>query len=266
MSSDSPNFGLPWIDRSIANGRSTFTTAEAHAAHGGSEKAAQAVLRRLRAKGEIASPVRGFHVIVPPEYRRLGCLPPLWFVDDLAAFLGQPYYVALLSAAELHGAAHQRPQAFQVMLPWPQRPAGCGGVRIDFAMRRNLAEVPIVVRNTPKGTVRVATPELTAFDLVGYPERAAGLDNAATVLAELAESLDPDALVALAPRAPLPWAQRLGFLLDHVGAAAVVEPLARWVSERSAAWCPLAPGHAGDGAPRDPRWRVTVNHVVEVDA
>ena len=204
MSRYDNHLGLPRIDALVAGGRSSFTTAEAQAAHGGSEKAVQAVLRRLRAKGEIASPVRGLHVIVPPEYRRLGCLPPLWLVDDLAAFLGQPYYVALLSAAELHGAAHQRPRAFQVMLPRPQRPAGSGGVRLDFAMRHNLTEVPVVVRNTPKGTVRVATPELTAFDLVGYPERAAGIDYAATVLTKLAEGLDPLALVALAPRSPPP--------------------------------------------------------------
>jgi len=31
--------GLPWIDRLVADGRSTFTTVEAHTAHGGSDKA-----------------------------------------------------------------------------------------------------------------------------------------------------------------------------------------------------------------------------------
>lgn len=261
-----PSLGVSWVDDLVATGRSTFTTPEAQHAHGGSDKAAQAVLRRLRSKGEIATPVRGFHVIVPPEYRRLGCLPPLWFADDLAAYLGQPYYVALLSAAELHGAAHQRPQAFQVMLPRPQRTAECGGVRIEFAMRSNLAEVPVVARNTPKGTVRIATPELTAFDLVGYPERAGGLDNAGTVLAELVETLNPDALAALAPGSPLPWSQRLGFLLDRVGAGSTAEPLARWVAERSAAWCALVPRMADAGAYRDDRWRLIVNVAVEIEA
>ena len=33
------------------------------------------------------------------------------------AHLSQPYYVALLSAAAYHGAAHQKPQVFQVMVP-----------------------------------------------------------------------------------------------------------------------------------------------------
>jgi len=40
----------------------------------------------------------------------------------------------------------------------------------------------------------------------------------ATVLSELAERLDPKKLVKAAETAPLPWAQRLGYLLERVGA------------------------------------------------
>jgi hypothetical protein len=50
-------------------------------------------------------------VIVPPEYRRIECLAADHFVPQLMEHLGEWYYVALLSAAELHGAAHQRPKA-----------------------------------------------------------------------------------------------------------------------------------------------------------
>lgn len=254
-----------WIDDLVAGGRSSFTTDEARGVHGGTYKAVQAVLRRLRAKGEIASPLRGFHLVVPPEYRRLGCLPPLWFIDDLARHLGQPYYVALLSAAELHGAAHQRPQAFQVMRPRPHRSVECGGVRIDFVMRGSLASVPVVLRHTPKGTVRIATPEATAFDLVGYVHRCGGLVNVATVLRELAEELDPVALAGLAPLSPVPWAQRLGFLLDLVGSRGRTGPLSAWVRDQAPPTCALdvdrPPGHG----PVDRGWRVVVNVEVEVD-
>ena len=258
-------FDLAWVDGLAPQGRITFTTDEARAAHGGSAKAVQAVLRRLRAKKEIATPLRGFQVVLPPEYRRLGCLPPLWFVDDLSAFLGLPYYVALLSAAELHGAAHQRPQAFQVMLPRPQRPVACGDVRIDFAQRSNLEHAPTLTRNTPKGIVRVATPELTAFDLVGYPQHAGGLGNTATILVELADELDPRALADVAEICPLPWAQRLGFLLDLVGANDKSEALAEWVSERSPAFCTLDPAGLAGEHPRDARWKLVVNTTVEPD-
>src|SRR3954467_14647415 len=102
-------------------GRYLFSTEEAIQALGRSLIATRAAVRRLKAKGEIADPHRGFHVIVPPEYRRLGCLPADQFVPQLMKHLGETYYVALLSAAELHGAAHHRPQSFQVMVKTNRR-------------------------------------------------------------------------------------------------------------------------------------------------
>ena len=99
-----------------ARGRYHFTSAELRSALGVSAAAARQALSRLAAKGAIASPARGFYVIVPPEYRRLGCLPAEQFVPALMELRKVPYYAALLSAAQYHGAAHHRPQAFQVIL------------------------------------------------------------------------------------------------------------------------------------------------------
>lgn len=254
-----------WLDELVAQGRTSFTTSDANIAHGGEDAAVQGVLRRLRAKRRIASPLRGFHLILPPEYRALGCLPPVWFADDLAAHLRSPYYVALLSAAELHGSAHQRPQMFQIMLPCPHRPVRCGGVHLGFTMRNNVAEMPVVTRNTPKGTVRIATAETTAFDLVGYADRVGGLDRVAAVLSELVESLDAGALLAQASLSPLPWSQRLGYLLEHVGAANMANKLEQWVRSRSASIVPLDVAHPDDGGPRDPRWRLIANAHIEVE-
>src|SRR5262245_7665314 len=109
-----------------SRGRYCFSTEEAARAVGGSITAVRAALRRLKSKGEIADPHRGFHVIVPPEYRQLGCLPADEFVPQLMAHVSEPYYVALLSAAAYHGAAHQKPQVLQVMVPRRRRPIVCG--------------------------------------------------------------------------------------------------------------------------------------------
>lgn len=49
-------------------------------------------------------------------------------------FLGQPYYVGLLSAAALHGAAHHQPQEFQVVTNKQFRPAVLVG---QFGETRN---------------------------------------------------------------------------------------------------------------------------------
>ena len=136
---------------------------------------------------------------------------------------------------------------------------------MEFPMRANLEQVPVVVRNTPKGTVRVASPEATAFDLVGYPRHAGGLGNATAVVAELAEELDPEALVQVARLSPVPWAQRLGFLLDRVGASDRAEKLAAWVAERAPPATALDVASDTREASREHRWRVAVNAAIEVE-
>ena len=98
-----------------ARGRYTFTRAEGASGKDRSDVALEAALRRLKRRGRIASPRRGFYVLVPVEYREAGCPPANWFIDDLMRFLKQPYYVGLLSAAAIHGAAHQQPMVFQVV-------------------------------------------------------------------------------------------------------------------------------------------------------
>ncbi|HSS75295.1 MAG TPA: type IV toxin-antitoxin system AbiEi family antitoxin, partial [Thermoanaerobaculia bacterium] len=156
-----------YIDHLASVGRYHFTTTEAAEALGISQVAVRAALRRLMRKGEIAVPFRGFHVIVPPEYRRLGCLPGEQLIDQLMGHLGDPYYIGLLSAAEYHGAAHHRPQQLQVVTEKNRPALSCGQVQIAFIARSNTREIPIRLLNTPRGTLRISTPEATAFDLVG---------------------------------------------------------------------------------------------------
>lgn len=248
-----------------ARGRHHFTTEEAAAALGGSLPAVRAALRRLKAKGEIADPFRGFYVIVPPEYRRLGSLPADQFVPQLMQHLGEPYYVALLSAAELHGAAHQRPQAFQVMVRTNRRAIECGEVRVQFIARKDMEGTSVVERKTPRGLLRVASPEATALELVGYADQSGGLDNVASVLAELAQALDADRLVSECGRSPIAWVQRLGYLLDLTEHRDLADELAPTVIARARDVAPLVRAKSRSGAPRDGRWKLAVNVTVEPD-
>ena len=233
---------------------------------GVSPAAARLALRRLANKGLIASPARGFYVILPPEYRRLGCLPAEQFVPALMAHRRRSYYAALLSAAQFHGAAHHRPQTFQVALAGYRRPISCGRVAVSFITRARLAEVPFQSFNTPRGAIRVSSLEATAVDLVGYEKRVGGLAHAATVIAELAERIHPDRLAAAARTAPVSWAQRLGYLLDLVGAADKASPLERDVRRRARDTVLLVPGSPNeDRSPRNQRWRLRINAEIEVE-
>ncbi len=254
-----------YIDHLAAGGRLHFTTGEARQALGGSLVAARAALRRLERKGAIATPYRGFHVIVPPEYRSLGCLPPDQFVPDLMKHLGLRYYAGLLTAAEFHGAAHHRPQRFQVMVAKNRRPLRCGSVQVEFIARHDLEETPTKAMNTPRGTLLLSSPETTALELVGYAHRCGGLDNVATVLAELAESLDPVKLRAAARLCPVSWSQRLGFLLERAGKRGLARGIQPLVHRRAHSQTPLVRNAPRGRVPRSSRWKLLVNANVEPD-
>jgi hypothetical protein len=177
---------------------------------------------------------------------------------------GLTYYAALLSAAELHGAAHQRPQVFQVMLKQNRRSILCGDVRVEFTARYDLEDTGVVQLTTPRGYLRVSTPAATALELIGYYDRSGGLSNVATVLAELCEFIDPPALIEEARRSPLAWVQRLGYLLELVGNtdhADLLQPLVKDVIHPA----PLMRTARRSGAPRDTRWNLLLNDVVEPD-
>jgi predicted transcriptional regulator of viral defense system len=248
-----------------ANGTYYFTTAEAIEAIKGNPPAVRAQLRRLKEQKMIADPVRGFHVIVPPEYRRLGCLPAEHFIDQLMRHWNEPYYVCLLSAAERHGAAHQRPQAAQVMVRKNRQRIECGMVRVEFIARGDLDKMPVTRLNTPRGELRYSTPEVTALELVGYPNHAGGLDNVATVLSELAEEIAVDNMVEAAKVSPVSWSQRLGYLLELVGNEELAQSLQPFVSTTAQSYTPLRRAADIVGGKRNPRWKIIINVEVEAD-
>ena len=247
------------------NGTYHFTTADAIQAIEGNPPAVRAQLRRLKQQGLVAEPVRSFHVIVPPEHGRLGCLPAEHFVDQLMQVWKEPYYVCLLSAAERHGAAHQRPQATQVMLRKNRPTIECGMVRVEFIARGDLDKMPVTKVNTPRGVLRYSTPEVTALELVGYPGHAGGLDNVATVLAELSEEMGADKLLEAAKLCPVSWSQRLGHLLELVGQEDLAQALGPFVLENARSYTPLRRAANIAGGKRSPRWKLIVNVEVEPD-
>ncbi len=257
-----------WALALPAQGRFTFSTSEARASTGGSEAALAAALGRAEADHLIASPVRGFHVVLPLEDRRVGT--PSWqlFLDPLMTHLGLPYYVGLLTAAAIHGASGQAAQVVQVVTARPRRPVRHGRLAIEFVVRSAAATAPVELRTTPSGRMRVGTPEVIALDLVRYPAKAAGWGNVVSVLQDLAPSLRRNAMrAAMAVGPATSEIQRLGHLLERAGADAVLPTLEAELAERRAGWVPLVPGepNTGDAAERDVRWRVLVNVEPEAD-
>jgi predicted transcriptional regulator of viral defense system len=248
-----------------ASGQYHFTVEQTADSLGVSHAAAKLALNRLAKHGLVATPARGFYVILPPEYKRLGCLPADQFIPMLMERLRLTYYTGLLSAAQYHGAAHHRPQEFQVIVAKNRRSIHCGAVRASFIARKRITEVPVQNFNTPRGTILVSTVEATAIDLVGYERIVGGLDQVATVLSELAEKIDPESLVAAAHTAPISWAQRLGYLLELVGATAQAGGLKAYIRGTARDMTPLLPAVPHDNLPRANDWRLYINTQVEAE-
>jgi len=254
-----------WIEALPGDGRYAFARADAQAVTDASPQAVEATLRRLKKRGRIVAPRRGFYVLVPPEYRSAGCPPATWFLDDLMRHLGHRYYVALLSAAAMHGAGHQQPMAVQVLADAVVRDIEVGRIRIEFHVS-NLVDVAAVEKmQTETGDVFVSTPETTAFDVVRFPSASGHWSNIATVLSELAEKLDAVRLAAGAARVARSDAQRLGWLLDFIDEGGLADALAEVLEGKRLAPAPLTTRRDSSNAPLDPRWHVLVNDDVEPD-
>lgn len=260
-----------YIDSLHQAGKAAFSSREAEQALGISKQALAMAVSRLRKKGQLVTPYRDFHVPIPPEYRPLGCLPANQLIPPLMKHVGSDYYLCLLSAAEVHGAAHQRPQITQVMTAKRMRPIQCGNVVICFIYKKELLNIPTQLVTVPTGYLEVSTPEATAMDLLLYSQQSGGISHIATVLTELVEVIDPNRMLALVQAShENAWAQRLGYILEKVDPDEfqarddTLTLLKKHIDKINPSFVPLVSG-AVKGCSWNKTWRVIVNTEIESD-
>lgn len=253
-------------DALLAAGVHAFTTSDAAAAAEIRQDSARPALARLINNGLAFSPARGLYIPIPPEFRSWGAVPALWFIDPLMTHLNRTYYVAYLSAAEFHGAAHQRPQALQVVVDRDLRDRSFGRVRVRFITNHETSDLPAVRQNTPTGTALVSTPAVTALDLANRPDNGGALHNVATVLIDLARGgmLDDADLAKLAGKVPLAASRRVGWIIErHTDIR--LDALAGAAGATSD-----EPSKLDQHGPRrglvDRRWRLRINADVQPDS
>ena len=108
-------------------------------------------------------------------------LPPYLFIDDLMKSLNKPYYVALLSAAALYGAAHQQPMEYFVIAETPA-PLSINNKKIKslIFLEKLMGTRRYSSETTDAGYLNVSSPELTALDLVAYVDKI-GMNRTVTI-------------------------------------------------------------------------------------
>jgi predicted transcriptional regulator of viral defense system len=256
-----------FIDGLQARGQYYFIKRELLERTGQAELVANRSLARLQAIKRILLVRRGFYVIIPIEFRRTGVLPPEWFIQDLMRFMKVDYYVGLLSAAAIWGASHQKPQEFHVLTPRQFRPIQGGALKIRFFQKLDFADPAFLKsQKTETGFMMVSGPELTALDLVRYSKAIGGLNLVAVALAELGESIEPRALLAVGRKERSPASlQRLGFILDKVGFGSRANDLARLLPNKAKIPVLLDPALPRADSRWNRKWNIFENLKIEAD-
>jgi predicted transcriptional regulator of viral defense system len=260
-----------WVENLQSEGKYAFSiTMLQTALPGFSNIAVKSALGRLTKKGLIVSIHKGYYIIIPPQYKSKGILPPALYLDALMNELKRPYYLALLNAAAFQGASHQQPQEFFVVTNFPVlRPTIKKGLKVNYISKKELPDKLLDTKKTEAGYLKISNPLLTATDLIQYEKRVGGINRVATVLSELAEAIKPEAFDNyLLQNVPITALQRLGYLLDKVfGNQALATALYKTLTENNTSLYRVAlkPSAPIKGFSSDEKWKVIINTTIEIE-
>ena len=249
------------LDQRLTLGRVAFPLADLVKDTGLSVTAARNQLLRLKNRVTRVSPRQQFFLIVSPEHRAVGAPPVAWWLHDYFQWLGEPYYLALQSAASLLGSNPQALQVTQVMTKIPRRALEIGRIRVQFFVKRTVEQTPMQPLANAYAPLLVSTPEATTFDLVQYAARIGGIGRVAETIAPLLPLIRPAELRRVLKIEDEPaTAQRLGFVLENLRATNLAKVVQDWLPS-DLVLVPLVPGLHGN-APEIKRWRI-LNNAVE---
>ena len=222
------------LDAAERSGRLNLRTEEIAAALPGvGPEALRQALHRQQRRGRMVRLSRGAeHWLIVPLHHAQSGAPPLetWLDHYLGKTLGIPYYVALLSAAELYSASPYGVMVTQVMVPKPRRPIRVGRHQLQFHVQKRIDQLPTRWHEIPEGRFKLSTPELTALDLVQRESLVGGMARVREVLRALHDKFSAAGLTeALDSLGEVPTAQRLGALLTQDEAPTFAAQIAHWL-------------------------------------
>lgn len=249
-----------------SKGRYTFTFEDLRNSFELSDESLLQGLYRYKSKKLIAQIRKGFYAIIPPEYSNQGMLPPTMFIDDLMKSLNKPYYISLLSAAAMYGAAHQQPMEFTVTSETPApRSIKNKKLRITFYSKQKWSLEGITQKKTNAGYVNVSIPELTALDLLEN-SHVFGINRITTILHELVGEINGSGLTKIANQFNNSAAiQRLGYILEkEILNEKLADSLWKALEKRKISPIPLSPKKEKYGNSNN-RWKVIKNMEIESD-
>ena len=161
---------------------------------------------------------------------------PYFYIETLMEHLKREYYVALLSAVEVHLSPKEALQANEITvitsLP-PLRDSFRGQSKIRYLVKKdikNLREIGVKRKTLPfsieERTLRVASLELTAVDLLLYEKEIGGIQKAVEVIQRIKNHLSWQELpTEVIFSTPVSIFQRLGYVLSFIKEEELAERL-----------------------------------------
>ena len=223
------------------------------------------LLASMARKGALYRVGRGRYVVIPADVlygRQTFVADPLQVVDELLRREGvTDYYVAYQSAALVHGAADQLPQALLVALPGQRRPIALGRAEILFIQVQRAKFFGSQMIRYHDAVLRVSDREKTLLDCLDRFDLSGGMDEVVHTISALLPESDAARLLAYVPTMHnQALVHRLGYILETLSMqqpapAMLLDGLADMVGSRV---YPLDP-HGPTGGPTQARWRVRVN-------
>lgn len=255
-----------FLNKIRSHGRYCFGLEELKDALQVSDKAVNQALYRAKDRKKVGQVRKGFYAILSPEYAKQGMVPPTLLIDDMMKMLNRRYYVGLISAAALHGAAHQQPMEYFVITQKPAlRNIKNKKLKINFYVKKDWLIESVIQKKTDSGYINVSSPELTALDLLFYMDTIS-LNNTVTILKELTQEIKPADLQKTAGKYPQVAAiQRLGYILDkELKSEKLGAVLLKVLKNKNVFPVTLSNNKTKNGL-LDEKWKVINNSNIEAD-
>jgi hypothetical protein len=225
-----PGAAKGFIDAKLASGIVSFSLADLTTATGLSVVAARNQLLRLKNMVTRVSPRQQYFLITQPEHRCIGAPPVEWWLDDYFTWLDHRYYLALQSATATFGSSPQAIQETQIITDIPRRDMAIGRIRVRFFVKSDISRTLTQQLPGMYAPLTVSTPESTLFDLIRYASVIGGIERAAETLAPLLKLTKTKGLVrVLNAENEISTAQRLGFVLQVLGATDLTQIIKKWL-------------------------------------
>jgi hypothetical protein len=249
-----------FIDLRLAKGYSSFSLEELMRRTDLSIVAANNQLKRLGSKVVRVAPKQPYFLIVTPSHLDFGAPPVEWWLDDYFEWLNHPYYLALQSAAEAYGSSQQAIQLTQVITDTPRRDITLGRIRVRFFMKSGIGKTITQQMPNARAPLSVSTPETTIYDLVRYAHSIGGIERVAETIEPMLKDVKASNLLrVLRAEDEITTTQRLGFVLEALGADKLADVSCKWLP-RNIQLIPIATHYKTDkSASVNKRWSVINN-------